>query len=304
MRDRVLGAKDDPAAWLPAMAYVAGAGWQRMELLLIRLVEENAAVLSTEALGSLRIAASRISNQLFAYQRFIDTLLPGLEFFDQPLQLFGNPNLPAELGEAYRSLVAALPTDQSLDQMPERCAAARAALAQLQAGLERLSAARNPVSIDASQIDEARTWCRTFDEKLALAQASAQDLLSGLQEIDQLAETYFHEMDFGFLFDSQRQVFHIGYNVTVGKLDNNFYDLLASEARIASLVALAKHEVPRSHWLHLSRPLTRVDGTRALLSWSATMFEYLMPNLFMRSYRGTLLPVSYTHLTLPTSDLV
>jgi cob(I)alamin adenosyltransferase len=199
MRDRVLGAKDDPAAWLPSMAYVAGAGWQRMELLLIRLVEENAAVLSTEALGSLRIAASRISNQLFAYQRFIDTLLPGLESFDQPPQLLGNPTLPAELGEIYRALVAALPADQSLDQMPERCAAARAVLAQLQAGLDRLSAARNQVSlrnlvsIDASQIDEARTWCRTFDEKLALARAAAQDLLSGLQEIDQLAETYFHE---------------------------------------------------------------------------------------------------------------
>jgi cyclic beta-1,2-glucan synthetase len=77
--------------------------------------------------------------------------------------------------------------------------------------------------------------------------------------------------------------------VTAGRLDGNFYDLLASEARIASLVALAKHEVPRSHWLHLGRPITRIAGTRALLSWSATMFEYLMPTLFTRSYVGTLL---------------
>ena len=117
----------------------------------------------------------------------------------------------------------------------------------------------------------------------------AQDLLAGLHDIDCLTQTYFHELDFAFLIDPQRQVFHIGYNVTAGKLDSNFYDLLASEARTASLVALAKHEVPRSHWLHLARPITRVDGTRALLSWSATMFEYLMPTLFMRSYAGTLL---------------
>ena len=193
--------------------------------------------------------------------------------------------MPVELGEPYRALVDALPANQTLDQMPERCAAARAALAQLQEVLDRLP----PASTGVPQLDEARTWCRTFDEKLAAAQVLAQDLLSGLQQIDDMAEAYFREMDFGFVFDPQRQVFHIGYNVTAGKLDDNFYDLLASEARIASLVALAKHEVPRSHWLHLARPITRVDGTRALLSWSATMFEYLMPTLFMRSYAGTLL---------------
>ena len=193
--------------------------------------------------------------------------------------------MPGELGEPYRALGDALPANQPLDQMPERCAAARTVLAQLQEVLDRLP----PASAGAPQLAEARAWCRTFDEKLAAAQILAQDLLSGLQQIDDMAEAYFSEMDFGFVFDPQRQVFHIGYNVTAGKLDNNFYDLLASEARIASLIALAKHEVPRSHWLHLARPITRVDGTRTLLSWSATMFEYLMPTLFMRSYAGTLL---------------
>ena len=285
LRERVLSVRDDKDAWLPALEYVAGAGWQRLELLLTRLVEENAATLSTAALGGLRIAAGRISDQLFTFQRFLNMLLPGLLLFERPPQLFRNSSVPVELGESYRALVDALPVDQTLDQMPERCAAARAALAQLQAGLDRLP----PASTGAPQLDEARTWCRTFDEKLAAAQVLAQDLLGGLQQIDDLAEAYFREMDFGFLFDPQRQVFHIGYNVTAGKLDDNFYDLLASEARIASLVALAKHEVPRSHWLHLGRPITRVDGTRTLLSWSATMFEYLMPDLFMRSYVGTLL---------------
>ena len=285
LRERVLSVRDDKDAWLPALEYVAGAGWQRLELLLARLVEENAATLSTAALGGLRIAAGRISDQLFTFQRFLNMLLPGLLLFERPPQLFRNSNMPVELGESYRALVDALPVDQTLDQMPERCAAARAALAQLQAGLDRLP----PASTGAPQLDEARTWCRTFDEKLTAAQLLAQDLLGGLQQIDDLAEAYFREMDFGFLFEPQRQVFHIGYNVTAGKLDGNFYDLLASEARIASLVALAKHEVPRSHWLHLGRPMTRVDGMQTLLSWSATMFEYLMPDLFMRSYVGTLL---------------
>ncbi len=126
-------------------------------------------------------------------------------------------------------------------------------------------------------------------EKLSAARAMGEELLAGLADIEAKAETYFREMDFAFLFAAQREVFHIGYNVTAGKLDSNFYDLLASEARIASLVALAKREVPRSHWLHLGRPMTQVNGARALLSWSATMFEYLMPTLLMRSYEGTLL---------------
>ena len=75
-------------------------------------------------------------------------------------------------------------------------------------------------------------------------------------------------------------------------LDLNFYDLLASEARIASIIAIAKGEVPRSHWIYLNRPVTQLDGMRVLLSWSATMFEYLMPPLLLRSYPGTLLDES------------
>ena len=99
-------------------------------------------------------------------------------------------------------------------------------------------------------------------------------------------------MPFGFLYDPRRHVFHIGYNVESGRLDSNYYDLMASEARIASLVAIARGDVPLDHWLHLSRPLTEFDGARCLLSWSGTMFEYLMPNLFMESYPNTLMDES------------
>ncbi len=115
-------------------------------------------------------------------------------------------------------------------------------------------------------------------------------LLSDLAAAADQADTYVNEMEFNFLFDPHRQVFHIGYNLDNGRLDANYYDLLASEARIASLVAIAKGDVPQSHWLHLSRPLTRTEnGQEVLLSWSGTMFEYLMPPLLMRTYPATLL---------------
>ena len=76
-------------------------------------------------------------------------------------------------------------------------------------------------------------------------------------------------------------------------LDRSTYDLLASEARLASFVAIAKDDVPVDHWFHLGRDLSRAGGETALMSWSGTMFEYLMPLLLMRSFPETLLDQTY-----------
>lgn len=100
-------------------------------------------------------------------------------------------------------------------------------------------------------------------------------------------------MDFKFLFDEQRKIFVIGYNVTDAKKDNSYYDLLASESRLTSFVAIAKGEIPQEHWFRLGRQMTSVTGGRALISWTATMFEYLMPLLVMRRYTDTLLDQTY-----------
>ena len=100
-------------------------------------------------------------------------------------------------------------------------------------------------------------------------------------------------MDWKFLFDPERKVFTIGYNVSALRADNSYYDLLASEARLASFVAIAKGDVSQEHWFRLGRQLTSVDGGRALISWTGTMFEYLMPLLVMRNYESTLLDETY-----------
>ncbi|MBP1760227.1 MAG: cellobiose phosphorylase, partial [Firmicutes bacterium] len=99
--------------------------------------------------------------------------------------------------------------------------------------------------------------------------------------------------DFLPLFDESRQLFSIGYNVSEGKLDKSYYDLLASEARQASFFAIAKGDVPPSHWFKLGRALTMTKGKRSLVSWSGTMFEFIMPLLVMRNYEGTLLDETY-----------
>ncbi len=97
------------------------------------------------------------------------------------------------------------------------------------------------------------------------------------------------EMDFGFLFDMRRQLLSIGYSIADSALDANCYDLLASEARLASFFAIAKGDVPARHWFRLGRAAVPVTRGSALISWSGSMFEYLMPPLVMRAPYGSLL---------------
>jgi cyclic beta-1,2-glucan synthetase len=123
--------------------------------------------------------------------------------------------------------------------------------------------------------------------------AAHPSLAARLARLSSRALAFADGMSFAFLYDTDRQLFAIGYRLAdaggPGRLDGSFYDLLASEARLASYFAIAKGDVPQSHWFHLGRLVVSVNGVPALVSWSATMFEYLMPLLLMRSYPGTLL---------------
>src|SRR3989338_4531381 len=118
---------------------------------------------------------------------------------------------------------------------------------------------------------------------------SCELVMERLTTISEIAYKLFNEMDFKFLFDSNRNLFSIGFNVTDGCLDTSYYDMLASEARLTSFIAIAKGDVPTSHWFCLNRALTPVGSRTALLSWSGSMFEYLMPSLVMYTPRGSLL---------------
>ncbi len=125
--------------------------------------------------------------------------------------------------------------------------------------------------------------------RLPGARAAALSLASGFKNAANLAQGHFEDMDFGFLFDQDRQLLRIGYNVDQDRGDPSCYDLLASEARTAVFLAIAKGDIPRETWLRLGRKLTAYRDQVTLLAWSGTMFEYLMPQLYLRSYAGTLL---------------
>ena len=113
-----------------------------------------------------------------------------------------------------------------------------------------------------------------------------------IEKIASACDALVEHMEFGFLFDRDRQLLSIGYRVDDQTLDANAYDLLASEARLASFIAIAKGDVPTQHWFHLGRTLTPLGRASALQSWSGSMFEYLMPSLIMHEPAGSLLALS------------
>ncbi len=122
---------------------------------------------------------------------------------------------------------------------------------------------------------------------------SGQNFKQRAESIARFCRRLVEEMDFAFLYDTERKVLTIGYRPTESVRDNSFYDLFASEARLASFIAIASGDVEQEHWFRLGRGLVGLNGNRALISWSGTMFEYLMPNLVMRNYENTLLDETY-----------
>lgn len=122
--------------------------------------------------------------------------------------------------------------------------------------------------------------------------SKSEEFVARCQNLADRAQALAAEMDFRFLYHEQRNLFATGYNLAEGQLDKSYYDLLASEARLASFLAIARGEVDKRHWFQLGRPLTRAGGTLVLLSWGGTMFEYLMPQILMRNYTNTLLDES------------
>ncbi|HET6905414.1 MAG TPA: glucoamylase family protein, partial [Rhodanobacteraceae bacterium] len=150
--------------------------------------------------------------------------------------------------------------------------------------LARLHSPENEFAHDKSCLD----LCAALEEMCAALRArhaQGNELAVRCRELA--------EMDLTFLWDRSMQQFSIGYDVEHNRLDTARYDLLASEARMASYIAIARDQVPSSHWFALGRLLTRAVGGRpALVSWSGSMFEYLMPQLLMPGFAASLLDAS------------
>ncbi|MFA6467610.1 MAG: glucoamylase family protein [Bacteroidota bacterium] len=167
----------------------------------------------------------------------------------------------------------------SLTEYPIRCTEAVALLSS--------SRSRTVVVTDGSPV--SLSSLESLIEIFAQSAISSRKLLHQLESVKEKSMALCRAMEFEFLFDEKRHLLSIGYRVSDGIRDPSCYDLLASEARLASFVAIAKGDIPVRHWFHLGRSLTPVDRGSALISWSGSMFEYLMPSLVMRTPEESLL---------------
>jgi cyclic beta-1,2-glucan synthetase len=302
--DKLAATSDDPKRWVPLLSELERAVGEEFNRRLEALLEAGSGVLDTPTLRDLRLWSERIHTHLRDLRAELDRLLPWVSAMDERPTIFSGKveaDIDAEVvrrvysSSSWEAVQETLLRFPQLDETAEICRTARSHVSDLIQLLEREigeveGAADRRL---AEYLEEARDWCTMLDDSLETARMAAGSIMIGLGNLIDRTDQYVQGMNFDFLYDRQRDVFHIGYRVDAEELDKNHYDLLASEARIASVVAIGKRDVPKRHWLHLNRPLSREvvreEGLRTLLSWGGSMFEYLMPDLVMRNYDETLL---------------
>jgi len=146
--------------------------------------------------------------------------------------------------------------------------------------------------LGSEAMQEERTWLDGFQRLIAKASQRARERIALVEGLARQA-SHFASLEFDFLFDKACHLLAIGYNVGERRRDSSYYDLLASEARLCSFVAIAQGQLPQESWFALGRLLTTAGGGPVLISWSGSMFEYLMPLLVMPTYDHTLLDQTY-----------
>ncbi|MFG5383624.1 GH36-type glycosyl hydrolase domain-containing protein [Yoonia sp. R2-816] len=254
-------AKGAPLAWKSIIAELNGSCWLDLETLVRDAIQNTPDALDSQ-IAEITTWLDRYQHDLHAIGRDIDGFMPWL------------------------SVIAAAP--------PERIPLAEDILKELQpanpksktAVFEKITARLE--SCDAND-EPLKAFLTEMQQALQDGFARQAALRDGLIALADQAEMIAYGMDFAFLYDPTVRLFTIGYNHSLGQMDNSHYDLLATEARLASYFAIAKHDAPVEHWFSLSRPITRLQGKPSILSWNGSMFEYLMPPLFLPSYRDTLL---------------
>ncbi len=254
----------DTAAWGVILTGLCEREYPGLEEAIGKAIAQHKAP-SMEALGEIRIWLERLHHHLISMRRGIETQLPWLGLIQAP------PSGCEELADEIRK---SLSPAMLLAESDERCASARKSLAAFRA---------------AAHTGEVAQWLRELDDALDQGARAQSELRQSIIDIGRRCEAMAFGMDFRLLFDEDSRLFHIGYNVSSDRIDPHHYDLLASEARLASFFAIAKGDVLPEHWLFLGRPIARTPEGLTLVSWSGSMFEYLMPTLLLRSEPDTLL---------------
>ncbi|WP_435099576.1 GH36-type glycosyl hydrolase domain-containing protein [Arhodomonas sp. AD133] len=280
IREQILAARMRSHHWPWLVEALTEAVQGQLDPAARAVIEEQEA-LSAQALAELRAWLERVHHDVRRLRRTRDRFLPWWSVLTRPPESAQLDGFPAGVQKAWDDLHAALSPVPAVDELPSLVVHVQ----PLISALESAAAAELP---DGARADLER-WLRRLAATLQQVVAPAAALIAVTQEVETTCERLFRATDMSFLYDRARHVFRIGYDVDHGRLDEHAYDLLASEARLASYVAIAKGDVPARHWVHLGRPIGRQNGDTMLLSWSGTLFEYLMPQLLMDEPVTTLL---------------
>ena len=184
-----------------------------------------------------------------------------------------------------QAMMAMLWENPALKDLPEQ-------YKRIAGRMDRLS--RKIHRIEADEHQPMSTWLSLAKPQLLVAREHASLLIHKTKAIIDRLDVLIHAINFTPLYVDERKLFSIGFSLEDNKLTNSYYDLLASEARQASYIGIAMGQIPPEHWFRMGRALTIVDGYKGLVSWTGTMFEYLMPLLIMKSYPNTLLDETYS----------
>ena len=274
LRGRVAAASDDPMTWAPSLAALDDQAFVELDARLLELFEAHASEPDPERFEELNGWATRIHAEVGGVRSELGAQLPWVALLAE---------LPESVPEHQRAefdrLCGELREVPRLGRTPAVLGGVLEGLASLLAGAQ----AGPP---------EWRHGLERLRDALETSRVAAHRIAERLEELAALARDRLAAMDFAFLYDRERALLYIGYDVSSERYDAHHYDLLASEARLTSLLAIAKGDAPLRHWAKLGRPIGRFGGARGLLSWSGTMFEYLLPPLLVDEGRDTLLDVS------------
>jgi cellobiose phosphorylase len=225
--------------------------------------------------------AAKVYNMAIMFKREINMFAPWISLLDSMPDEMLNENLSDET----RILLELLKTNVKLNEINKFNKTI----------LKHIEILNGCISDNKTFLNtKASLWLSQLKDSIKLSNEYASNFTKQYNQIINSIELLAENVKFKYLYDERRNLFSIGYNIEDNWMTNSYYDLLASEARQTSYLAIARGEVPVKHWFMLGRSLTVVDNYKGLVSWSGTMFEYLMPLLVMRTYRNTLLDETYS----------
>lgn len=283
MRVKAARVRDKTDIWWLTIQDICEYDCVEFDRHLVSTLAKKSSAFGVSLLRNIRIWVGRVHQHLRDMQRDLDRLFPWLTLLTCPTTPEHDRDA-ISYHDALELLHHLLLPTLALTEILPACSMAKKIIMNLRE--------ENPQIWNAGQNNAIAIWLAALEKYLNISIQNAKQLQSDLNTIKQRSVAEVVGMDFRLLYDDDSQLFYIGWNDSAGAMDSHHYDLLASEARLASIVAMGKGEISTKHWFALGRSITKVSGKNILLSWGGTMFEYLMPRLLLCSAPGTLLAQS------------